>query len=278
MSDFNVKKFKITFLGTSSASISPRSSTSASLVEVGRTRIIVDAGIGALRQLLKTGSSPDIIDAVLITHWHLDHFAGLLRLIRRRKNPAPLPIYGPMPQLSTRIFLRTAFQSVFQYFNFFKESCQIDLPDICASTFNTVHKTPSVGWILTESPVKARRVVFSGDTRPAKEIIKAACKTDLLIHEATYLEQHSLRAISQRHSTAAEAANLAVKSGAGGLALTHIPSRYSLSAVRNEVEIIFPGVIIPHPMVTISVDPQLDELKNTGFGWAKLKILDNYAK
>ncbi len=59
---------KITFLGTSAASISPRSTTSAYLIEVGQTRVLVDAGIGALRQLQKAGVSADSLNAVLLTH------------------------------------------------------------------------------------------------------------------------------------------------------------------------------------------------------------------
>ena len=51
-------EFSITFLGVSAASINPFSTTSTCLVEAGNTKIMVDVGIGALRQLHKMHVNP----------------------------------------------------------------------------------------------------------------------------------------------------------------------------------------------------------------------------
>lgn len=268
----NAKTFNVTFLGTSAASISPRSPTSACLIEVGETKIMVDAGIGVLRQLYKTEVSPDMLDAVLLTHWHFDHCAGLPGLVKSRKKSSPLPIFGPEPPLSMRSFIRVLFPAVFKCFMLVGGNYSIDFPDIHVETFEGIHRITSIGWVLTENPLRNRRVVYSGDTRPTEAIIKAARRADLLIHEATYLERHADRAITRQHSTVSEAVSLALKSEVGGLVLNHTASCYSTKSVRMEVEKILPGVIIPSPLVTISIDIQTDKSKKEGYGWSLLKV------
>lgn len=272
------KDFKVTFLGISAASISPHSSTSAYLIEAGRTKIMVDAGIGALRQLRKTETAPDMLDAVFLTHWHFDHCAGLPMLVKSRKKPAPLPVFGPEPPIFMRFLLKTEFSAVFKGFQPVGVDFSIDIMDIHAETFQTKHKISSIGWELAENPLKNRRIVISGDTQANETVTKVARKADLLIYEATYLEKHSNRAVKHQHSTASEAAHLAVKSKVGGLVLTHTSSRYTVEAIRLEAEKIFPEVIIPSPLTTITIERVPDESKTEGYGWAQLKVLDKSNK
>ena len=67
------------------------SSGNATLVELGRTRILVDAGIsalGLLRRLEAVRIAPSSIAAVLLTHEHHDHAQGLERFSARHRVPA----------------------------------------------------------------------------------------------------------------------------------------------------------------------------------------------
>lgn len=248
------KDFKITFLGTSAASISPRASTSAYLVGSGETRIMVDAGIGALRQLLKTGSSPDILDTVLLTHWHFDHFAGLPALIRSRSAFSPLPIFGPKPPLYVRVLLHSLFPTVAKYFTEIKNYHKLHYADLTANSFPASHRIPAVGWILAENTPESRRIVISGDTMPSETVIHYAADADLLVHEATFLEKHRARAVRNKHSTVSEAATLAVNCNVKRLALTHTSSRYSLSEIREEFEGIFSSALVPQPHTSILIE------------------------
>jgi len=89
---------KITFLGTGAAIPSLRRHASAILLQYGPDYILFDCGEGTQLRLEKARVSPMKIDKVFITHWHADHFAGLLPLIEtlhlsRRKEP--LIVYGP---------------------------------------------------------------------------------------------------------------------------------------------------------------------------------------
>ena len=58
----------------------------ATIVSAGRTTLLVDAGLSCrelLRRMAATGEDPTGITAILITHEHLDHVAGLAVLARR---------------------------------------------------------------------------------------------------------------------------------------------------------------------------------------------------
>src|SRR5262249_58234924 len=77
-----------------------------------------------------------------------------------------------------------------------------------------------------------RRVVFSGDTRPCAGTREAAAAADLLVHEATFLDDESDRAHETGHSTAAQAAQLAAHAQVTMLALTHLSTRYTGGQIR----------------------------------------------
>jgi ribonuclease Z len=100
-----------------------------------------------------------------------------------------------------------------------------------------------------------RRIVFSGDTRPAEAVAALAAGADLLVHEATFLERDRDLAARSGHSTAAGAARLAAEAGVGLLALTHRSSRYRREEVLAEARAVFPATVAPEDLDLISVPP-----------------------
>ena len=76
-----------------------------------------------------------------------------------------------------------------------------------------------------------RRVVFTGDTRPAASTIEISAEADLLIHEATFADEEQPSARwRQVMQHAREAAEVAAKAGVKQLVLTHLSARYSVNA------------------------------------------------
>jgi phosphoribosyl 1,2-cyclic phosphodiesterase len=69
------------------------SSGNSSLVATNSTRLLIDAGLSVrdlVQRLATTGESLEQLDAVLITHEHSDHVAGLCRLLRKVKRKIPV--------------------------------------------------------------------------------------------------------------------------------------------------------------------------------------------
>jgi ribonuclease Z len=98
-----------------------------------------------------------------------------------------------------------------------------------------------------------RKVVIAGDGGPAESVIEAARGADVLVHEATFCEDERDRARETQHSTAHEAAGVALAAGAELLVLTHLSNRYFGGEVAREARTIFPNTVVPKDFDTIDV-------------------------
>ncbi|HEX6669539.1 MAG TPA: MBL fold metallo-hydrolase, partial [Gemmatimonadales bacterium] len=108
---------------------------------------------------------------------------------------------------------------------------------------------------LVGSPRRGRTLVYTGDTRPSLAVVEAARGADLLIHEATFGSDELERAKETGHSTAAEAARVAVEAGVRRLVLTHISPRYTRDApeLLAEARAIFPETVVARDGLTVDV-------------------------
>src|SRR6202000_528994 len=62
----------------------------STLIASGKTRILVDCGLSCreiMRRLVAVGENPQDLNAILITHEHLDHVAGLSVMARKLRIP-----------------------------------------------------------------------------------------------------------------------------------------------------------------------------------------------
>ena len=100
-----------------------------------------------------------------------------------------------------------------------------------------------------------RVIVFTGDTRPCAAVVDAAQEADLLIHEATFGEEEKERAKETGHSTAREAAQVALAANARRLVLSHVSARYSISAdeLVKEAREVFKETVVAKDGMTIEV-------------------------
>lgn len=95
------------------------------------------------------------------------------------------------------------------------------------------------------APKKGRVITILGDTRPCPNIVPLAKGADLLVHEATFMNDLEDTAYEYYHSTARQAAKAAVEAGAKELLLTHFSSRYKdvehLQPMLEEARQLFPN-------------------------------------
>lgn len=79
---------------------------------------------------------------------------------------------------------------------------------------------------VTEVGPPARRYAYCADTRYTESYLETVRGVDLMYHESTFLEVDADKAVQRYHSTAKQAATLALKASAGKLLLGHYSSRY----------------------------------------------------
>ena len=100
-----------------------------------------------------------------------------------------------------------------------------------------------------------RLVVISGDTRPCETVVTAAEHADLLVHDATFGEEEKERARDTGHSTAIEAAQVALAAGVKRLVVTHLSARYSTNAIAllGEARSVFADTIVAKDGMEVEV-------------------------
>ena len=102
-------------------------------------------------------------------------------------------------------------------------------------------------------PRPGRKLVIAGDTAPSPIVLEAAREGEVLVHEATFLDEERERARETAHSTALEAAELARDADVSLLALTHLSNRYFGPEIAREARTIFPDTVVPKDFDVIDV-------------------------
>lgn len=98
-----------------------------------------------------------------------------------------------------------------------------------------------------------RKIVITGDTTPCEMTAVAAHEAELLVHEASFIDEEEARAKETAHSTARQAARIASEADVAMLALVHISSRYHVPAVLEEARDEFDGALAPRDFDVVEV-------------------------
>jgi ribonuclease Z len=287
------------FAGTAGSVPSARRGLPALLLRAGGDRLLFDCGEGTQQQLLRSVGLPEL-DSIFLTHYHLDHWLGLLGMVKTfdlRARERPLTLYGP-PGLRALIegmrpvLGRTGY--VLDLIELEPHE-EVDFGGYVVAAFPVDHRVPAYGYAFVEDdrpgrfdaaaaralgvpegpafgrlqrgeevggvrpeqvvgpPRPGRRVVISGDTRPCQTTEVYAHDADVLVHEATFLDDELARARETAHSTAGQAAAVAKEAGVRLLALTHLSTRYFPRDVRDEARATFAATVVPRDFDAIEV-------------------------
>ncbi len=252
-------RLEVVFLGTTAASGIGRESTAAMLLRYGDQNILVDCGAKALTQLRRAGIDPESITAIVLTHWHPDHTAGLPAMLGaaagRGRRASPLQIYAPAPPHGVTSSLAIAPRRLDVQIVNAGTGTTIDIGGGTLAAIATDHTVTSLAWSFTENGDRARRVVFSGDTRPSLAVIEAARGADLLVHEATFTGTRTTWAQRRGHSTGAQAGIVGRTAAVGTLALTHMSVRDRREDILAEAQATYPPALMPADLDAIEVHP-----------------------
>jgi ribonuclease Z len=108
------------------------------------------------------------------------------------------------------------------------------------------------------APVPGAALAIVGDTEGTAALVEPVRGADVLVIEATFLEQDAALARARGHLTAAAAARLARDAEIGELLLTHISGRYTPEEILTEAAHHFPNVKIVADFDRISVSTRND--------------------
>lgn len=161
---------EITILGTSGAVPTPERALSAYVLKRGAHHVLVDCGEGTQRQLMRAGVGMTSVDAVVLTHWHTDHFLGLPGMFKTWDlwgRTEPVTVYGPkgIGSLGPVIKRLTGHTNYAISYVEVAPGSRFELGGMAASAIETDHRVASVGWRFAEpsrpgrfDPEEARRL------------------------------------------------------------------------------------------------------------------------
>ena len=107
---------------------------------------------------------------------------------------------------------------------------------------------------LTRPSDPPRKYAYCSDTIFRPEIVKQLSGVDLLFHEATFAESELARAKETYHTTAAQAARIALEAGVRQLVIGHFSARYEEESILlKEASAVFPNTILAKENLCISL-------------------------
>jgi ribonuclease BN (tRNA processing enzyme) len=225
----NASVLRATILGSGTCVPSLARSSCAVLVTIDHARILLDAGPGTMRRLLRCQTTIFDLSHILFSHLHPDHSGELVPLLFATKYPDANGRKDPLTLVAGQGFER--------FFNGLRSvyGAWIELPQPLMSiremdthgpdevqdrgfhlaTRPMTHSPESVGYRLSSSD--GYSLVYSGDTDVTPELVHLAADADLLICECALPEGAKVPG----HLTPAEAGRMASQAGVKHLALTH---------------------------------------------------------
>jgi ribonuclease BN (tRNA processing enzyme) len=245
---------RITVLGKSPAWQDADGACSGYLVEERGYRVLLDCGTGVFAKLRRYRPDRDLVDAVVITHLHADHFFDLVPFAHALRLSEQCQLSGPVPRPA--LYAPQGAQEVFRTIGLAlgEERLIEDAFDVrdhdrravlelgpLRARFHEVPHFVHTDAVDVSAGDDGPRFTFSADCGPSDALVELAHDTDLLLIEAT---QRNPPAEGMRgHLTATEAGEHGRRAGAHRLVLTHVSDEQDADRVRSEAAVAFGGPV-----------------------------------
>ncbi|ONI67561.1 MBL fold metallo-hydrolase [Kribbella sp. ALI-6-A] len=231
----------LTVLGTAAPYPLPDRPCSGYLLQGGDAQVWVDAGPGSLAELLRHTSLAEL-DAIWVSHLHLDHVGDLLNayyaLAYGLLPPLarPIPVYAPAA-LGKRLvgFFEQAdvgFVSDVLGLRELSDGLTVELNGLELVSRPVEHGCDAYGLRAT---AEGRSLAYSGDCAPCPALDELATGVDLLLCEADSGEE------SPVHHTPEQAGGLARRTGVRRLFVTHVGPSLSPESATARAAKVFGG-------------------------------------
>jgi ribonuclease BN (tRNA processing enzyme) len=238
----------LVILGSGTGLATPKRSGPALLVVSDDIRVLIDCGPGTLLRLGAVGLDPTAVDAILLTHLHVDHCSDLAPLLFARRSPElALP--------ESKLLIRGS--GVSEHYRRLQElhgtwldqreggPVVRELSEPCfeiapwqVEWARTNHIDSSVAYRFEHS--KGGSLVVSGDTGPCDELVELARGADTLVLECSFPDPSPFTT----HLSPNAAGELAARTNCRRLVLTHFYPCVETSDIVGGVSSRFSGSIV----------------------------------
>jgi ribonuclease BN (tRNA processing enzyme) len=238
---------KVTVIGCSPAWPNAGGAQSGYLVEGAGGRLLLDCGPGVLARLRNGNRGWPDVDAIAITHFHLDHWGDLVPWTFGALY-GPGPASGAHPELwlppggdgtlrgfGEELGFAGALDGVFDV----REYAD-GVPFRAAGYEVTPLRVPHYDILTFGLRISdgSRTLAYSGDSAPSENLVEVARDAELFLCEATLLAPNP-EGGTRGHLAAEEADEAFRRSGAKRLLLTHRPAERPL---ENGYEQVYDGL------------------------------------
>lgn len=235
----------LTVMGSSGTHAANGRAASSYLVEAAGTRLLLDCGNGSLANLTQRMDVADL-DAVVISHLHVDHFADVYGLYYALRfyagGPRSVPVYAPAGAEAHLRQLLPDDADFAQRCRFHEVAAgdTFTVGDVRVRLFASAHP---VEGLASRLEVDGTVLAYSGDSGPQPDLVDCARDADLFVCDSTWLERD--RPVREGvHMTGAEAGRHAQQAGAARLLVTHVWPTHDPAEVAAEAAQTFSGTII----------------------------------
>jgi ribonuclease BN (tRNA processing enzyme) len=227
---------RLTVVGCSPAWPNPGGAQSGYLVENDGRRVLLDCGPGVLAKLRQRDGGWPSLDAIVVTHWHLDHWGDLVpwvwgSMVGPGRDGAKIELWVPpdglerLRDFGERLGWEDMWTLAFDPREY-PEQEPFTVAGLEVRAVSVPHYTMATyGLRLTNG---AKTLAYSGDSGPSERLTELARDVDLFLCEAT-LEHGDLEGDPRGHLSADEAIAAFEASGAKRLLLTHRPDELPLA-------------------------------------------------
>ena len=242
---------ELTVLGSGTAVPHPRRSSSAFWLQIGSGTLLLDCSASALHRMAQENLNWADLDAIWISHFHLDHCGGLGPFLfatraapETRDRKKPLRIFGGAGLRSLIETLNSSNKNRLLDQPFPIEIVEIEsletfeiLPNVEAIAHATLHTDDSHALHLRE---KDTTFVYTADTDFDETLGAFARRVDFLIIESSFVRNKP----KKKHLELAEAINLIRRAEPKRAMLTHFYAEWDEVDFKEEVRKLRPGIEI----------------------------------
>ena len=201
------------------------------------------------------------IDAVILTHEHIDHIYALPSLLHQlwiSGRTRALDIYIPEGMISLVNNLINLFE-IREKRNMFEiricTQTVFSIGTMKITLFPTDHTNISVGMVIEDGIDK---LVYTADTRPIKEILPCMRDAQILIHEAAGVSENQEELLLGGHSSGADAGRMARALNVEKLYLCHLPKgRLKKAEILKEASAYYDETVIPRVLEELMFNKEI---------------------